>query len=225
MAMLNRGTILACLLCLTQAVMAQQTRSVNAGSGTLSFTLTQTQSNCELGPGRPTHDVFNFFSNFSYTDSSGTTALPDMSAQDETGPQGGSCILDPPENGTATTSAFSVTFVPSGISGTASVDYFSTGYINPKFVVIGLTYAPPGPSSNVQYTTVNFLSSTTTNSNTFNNANAITVSVKSGATLLKALGGTVTVSSTVSTSQAQTSTQGVTLSRYNLRNWRRVQSG
>jgi hypothetical protein len=37
-----------------------------------------------------------------------------------------------------------------------------TGFVNPKYVVVGVTYAPPGPSSNVTYTNSKLVGTTTT---------------------------------------------------------------
>ena len=93
---------------LTACVAGAQTttKTVSAGNGTLSFTVTTQEEQCELGPGRATYDTGNYFSNFSYTQNGVTTALPNMSADDESGPVGGSCQPDPPDNGTGTTSSF-----------------------------------------------------------------------------------------------------------------------
>jgi hypothetical protein len=57
---------------------------------------------------------------------------------------------------------------------------YVTGFINPKYVIVGVTYAPPGPSSNVTYTSSTFVGNTTTTTGSFANDNSLTVSVTNG---------------------------------------------
>ena len=54
------------------------------------------------------------------------------------------------------------------------------GFVNPKFVIVGVTYAPPGPSSNVTYTNSTFVGNTTTTTGSFSNDNNLTISVTNG---------------------------------------------
>lgn len=51
------------------------------------------------------------------------------------------------------------------------------GLLYPKYVVVGVTYAPPGPSSYVQYTGTTSIGSTTTISSSFANDAGFSVSV------------------------------------------------
>jgi len=51
-----------------------------------------------------------------------------------------------------------------------------TGYINPKYVVLGVTYAPPGPSSNVNYSNSTLVGSTATTTDSFGTGVNVTVS-------------------------------------------------
>lgn len=55
------------------------------------------------------------------------------------------------------------------------------GLLYPKYMVVGVTYAPPGPSSYVQYTGTTSVGSTTTISSSFSNDAGFSVSVKTGA--------------------------------------------
>lgn len=50
------------------------------------------------------------------------------------------------------------------------------GFIDPKYVVVGVTYAPPGSSSNVTYTNTTSVGNTTTISNSFSNDVGFSVS-------------------------------------------------
>jgi hypothetical protein len=63
--------------------------------------------------------------------------------------------------------------------GTGSITSVA-GHVNPKFVVIGVTYAPPGPSSYVSYQNSTSLGTTTMNSSSFASGYSESVSVTSG---------------------------------------------
>jgi hypothetical protein len=55
-----------------------------------------------------------------------------------------------------------------------------SGFVNPKFVIVGLTYAPPGPSSNVTYTGSTLVGNTAMTTGSFTNDNNLTISVTNG---------------------------------------------
>ncbi len=64
----------------------------------------------------------------------------------------------------------------------ASVETFDnhegvTGVINPKYMIMGITYAPPGQASTVTYTDTNYVGNTTTLSNSFQNTEGVEVSL------------------------------------------------
>jgi hypothetical protein len=86
------------------------------------------------------------------------------------------------------------------------------GYLNPKFVVLGVIYAPPGPSSNVDYTNSELLSSTTSTSSSFSSGYTLSVKVKSGA-ITGWANGSVTGTSSTSFTQESTSSSSVTASK------------
>ena len=52
-----------------------------------------------------------------------------------------------------------------------------TGFVNPKYVIVGVTYAPPGPKSNVTYTNSTLVGNTTTLTDSFSSATKLTVKV------------------------------------------------
>jgi hypothetical protein len=62
-----------------------------------------------------------------------------------------------------------------GSSGTVTA--LLNGIINPKYVVVGVTYAPPGSSSTVAYTGLTSVGSTTTLMNSFQSDTGFSVSV------------------------------------------------
>jgi hypothetical protein len=91
-------------------------------------------------------------------------------------------------------------------SGTVS------GYINPKYLVVGVVYAPPGASSTVAYSTSNTFSSTSNISQLFGSNTQVSVSI-SGQTGVKGVfQATVTGTTTTSASQSFTSTSSITKS-------------
>lgn len=89
----------------------------------------------------------------------------------------------------------------------ASGNYVHTGYINPKYIVEAVIYAPPGGNSFVDYTNSTTVSSTTTITRTFISGTGESVSVTQPGGIFGFLGGSRTndYSSTL-TQQNQDST-------------------
>lgn len=85
------------------------------------------------------------------------------------------------------------------------------GYVDPKYLVIGITYAPPGPNTNtwVQYLNSTFVGVTETLSSSFYNGNTQTISFSAGGKIVGVLHGTNTT--TQSTTNSQTSTKSSTI--------------
>jgi len=110
----------------------------------------------------------------------------------------GTIAVTSASNGINTSGAVTVTGI-----GTPPV----TGYINPKYVVVAVVYAPPGANSFVDYATSNLISSTTKVTHTFIDSITKSVSVTQPGGLFGFLGGTrsSTVSNTL-THQSQDST-------------------
>ena len=52
-----------------------------------------------------------------------------------------------------------------------------TSVINPKYLIMGITYAPPGPLSSISYTNTNFVGNTTTLTNTFASEEGISITL------------------------------------------------
>jgi len=79
------------------------------------------------------------------------------------------------------------------------------GYIDPKYIVLGVTYAPPGPQSSVTYSNSQSVATTNSLKNTVSTGTSYSVSVTySGGILGWKAGGTVGQS----TSSTQTTTDG-----------------
>ncbi|HSS98916.1 MAG TPA: hypothetical protein VLK33_17900 [Terriglobales bacterium] len=92
---------------------------------------------------------------------------------------------------------------PGAVTATISVP----GYINPKYVVAGVIYAPPGSHSFVSYSSTNSFSSTTKITDTFLNSVTKTVKITTPGGLFGFLGGSQTqTQSTTLEQQSQDST-------------------
>jgi hypothetical protein len=82
----------------------------------------------------------------------------------------------------------------------------TTGLINPKYVVVGVTYAPPGSSSTVTYSNTTMVGSTTNIATSFTNATGYTVSVSRGIGI--PAGSIITGSVKLTATQSNNYTQG-----------------
>lgn len=81
-----------------------------------------------------------------------------------------------------------------------------TGYIDPKFIVLGVTYAPPGGSSYVSYTTSTSIGTTNSITTSTSDSKTVKVSTKYSSGVKKYISGEVKAST--STTETQTSTDG-----------------
>jgi hypothetical protein len=98
------------------------------------------------------------------------------------------------------------------LSGTGSV----TGFINPKYLIVGVTYAPPGPSSNVTYANSTLVGNTTTTTATFTSGENVTVSASTDISPWSIVGGAgvkVKLSESTDYSQTSTTSNEVTISK------------
>jgi hypothetical protein len=87
-----------------------------------------------------------------------------------------------------------------------------SGFVNPKYIVVGVTYAPPGPSSFVQYTGTTSVGNTTTINSSFSNDVGFSVSVKAGISGW-GVGGGVTGTSSTDYTQGSSSSTTTTISK------------
>jgi hypothetical protein len=191
-----------------------------SGGGTLSWTYTSTTQNCWTGVLTP-FTVWNFAS-FVYVDSHGAKFSLGLGSAYINSPGGGSCPPNGPQPATGATATFSnagtnftLTFFPqSGGSGSASIATTGySGYVNPKYIILGVTYAPPGPSSFVNYSNSTLVSNTTSLTSSFSNAFAASESVKASGGILGWLNGSVTASSSSTYTQGSSTTTSVTVSK------------
>ncbi len=72
------------------------------------------------------------------------------------------------------------TLTPSGPALTGGTDAAPSGFISPKYMVVAVTYAPPGSQSNVNYTNSTMLGTATSVSSSFQNQDTFSVTVGGG---------------------------------------------
>lgn len=94
----------------------------------------------------------------------------------------------------------------------------SQGLVYPKYIVTGVTYAPPGSGSDVQYTGTTSVGNSSTNSSSFSNALGYTIQVEDKIGIPKgqtgATGGvTLTVSQSTDYTEAQNNSATLTFNK------------
>jgi hypothetical protein len=137
----------------------------------------------------------------------------------------GSCTMTvtfaPASQGTFNGSSISIKSTANGIntSGGVTLDGTAgpalTGYINPKYVVVAVIYAPPGSNSFVDYTSSKLVSSTQNVTNTFISTTTVSASVTTPGGLFGFLGGTRTATTTNTLTEQSQNTNSVTASYTN----------
>lgn len=124
------------------------------------------------------------------------------------------CPVDSNPNGPFSTysnttagSQYTISLYP-GLNAQISVP----GYINPKYQVLGVIYAPPGHSSFVDYTNNNLVSSTTTTKHSYKNGYSVSDTTQVGTFKAGAVGpwshGSIFLGGNVSASYSQSTTTG-----------------
>ncbi len=88
------------------------------------------------------------------------------------------------------------------------------GYVDPKYIVLGVTYAPPGPSAStfVNYQNSTFVGTTRSLSSSFESSNTKSVSITNGGGLPFVANGKITSTYASTASQTSKSTSTVTVS-------------
>jgi hypothetical protein len=201
------------------AAQAQFTVSEPLNGGTLSWTLTDVSSGV-CGEYNIHYMTFDY-TNFAYT-SGGKTYPLAGSLQFLTTPTEPNSLGCPSPGPTVLTLSLPASFTPCVITFTAQnwetttyggISSFScVGYLDPKYVVVGVTYAPPGPGSFVQYTGTSSVGNTTTISSTF--ANDVGFSVSATASVgAFGEGGSITGTESTDYTQGSNSSTTNTLSK------------
>jgi hypothetical protein len=101
----------------------------------------------------------------------------------------------------------------SGPTLTGGMDAPVQGYINPKFIIVGVTYAPPGAQSSVTYTNSLLVGNTTTINSSFTDSTSVSVSVTASGSIPGFAKGDATGTSTTTYGQTSSSSNTVTINK------------
>lgn len=182
------------------------------GGGTLSYTTIDEYGNCVAGKVFYNVVIAIEYTNFSYTDPSGVvTSFPGATALATDQNQ---CLKDYPGSVTLTSPTVVVYFTGNMLNQTTASLSSVTGYVNPKYMVVGVTYAPPGPSTNtfVQYQKSTFVGMTQSVSHSFTSSNTNSVSLSYGFNIPLVASGKITNTYSTTNSQMTKNTSTVTTS-------------
>lgn len=209
-----------------------QNISISVGNGTLSYVYEVQDGSC----GGATQTSANMWQNFTYTPSGGgdislsgsiTYVYPCSYyginggwdyVNNNYSSNGGSneLTLSPAVsiNGQVCSIDFTATQGSSqGYASTSSCVTPYSGYINPKYVILGVTYAPPGPNSYVSYANSTLVSSTTSINKSFLSGYSISVSLATTTKLPGFANGSITATKTNAYTQSENTTSSVTISK------------
>jgi hypothetical protein len=101
----------------------------------------------------------------------------------------------------------------SGTTYPVTISHNVIGYIDPKYAVVGVTYAPPGPSANtyVSYLNSTFVGNTTSLAQSFSSSTTTSVSITEGYMVAVSKGSIIVTDSTTAT-QTSKNTNTITTS-------------
>ena len=188
------------------------------GGGTLSFTESlQIVQNPTCKSDIPTY-LTRSASLFSY--STATVVNPTVIANVKSVPGCGGDIINTPavvnlSNNCSIT--VMVGYYDGSVSATQSCPNVT---LYPKYMVLGVTYAPPGPSSSVQYTLSNALSTTVTDSTSYTTSTQVATTLSAGGKIYGFLNGSTDLTSSTTATQVATSTNSTMISATNLTSYR-----
>lgn len=218
-------TLVGILFLVLPASATTYSRSYSYGSnlGSLSYTATSTSLSCDSAYGVVDYTRW-VYSGFTYADSQ---AAINQSISGSTwydlGIGGryvgsGDCPDASSSRGPTITysgSGYTIT-IDAGTSGYAGTNIVVPGYVDPKYIVVGITYAPPGNGSNVNYTSSSLVSTTNSINSSFTSGYTESVSDTSSYILGWKYGGldtSTTASDKYSQSVQTSSSSSVTVSR------------
>jgi hypothetical protein len=208
------GAILVCVVFIAPAALAQtQSFTFGHGLGTLTYDASGDTEFCTGFHGLEAMFTDWSFSNFAYTPPNGTTQqLGGFTTYvDGLARAQGSCPATK-AGPTLTFNGNGYTIVVTPFAGGVNATISVPGYINPKYVVVGVIYAPPGSLSFVTYSTTNFQSSTTAITDTFLSSVTKTIKVTTPGGLFGFLGGSQTQTQSNTLEQQSNSSTSVTTS-------------
>lgn len=189
----------------------------SAGLGTLNYTVTYQFVTCDDSSQLTSTYQEWSYDNFVYVDGSGVShAMNGAASYFRSNGDSPPCPGDYVGTGYLTGDDMTITFVPDTDGyGTATLQPIS-GHINPKYIVLAVTYAPPGSQSNVNYSESTLLGNSTSIANSNNFQSSIKVSLKAStgvATGIFGLQGTTTYSYSQGWTNEQDTSSSISLNK------------
>jgi hypothetical protein len=191
----------------------KESNNLGANLGVLNYEVTTGTAHCTSNYGPVTYTYYDF-SSFSFVSAQGITQPIAGSTYWDSGIGGrlltGSCPSSPygptiQYAGTGYTIYLTPRHDSSGV-GVLSSQILVSGYVNPKYIVVGVIYAPPGHLSNVDYASSDLVSSTVTTKTSYTSGYTEGTTVMSSSHIEPFKGGTIDSSSKSSTSYSQSTT-------------------
>jgi hypothetical protein len=212
--------VLVAIAASAQTVISSSTSSGSSsvgpgsGLGTLTWTVEDDLVTCtETDPPQfyPSYEQWTY-SGFVYVDGSGVSHNMSGGASYLVS-NGGSppCPGNYTGTGTLTGDGYTIVFVPNEDSGTATLQPVPV-FVNPKYVILAVTYAPPRSQSNVNYSESTLVGNSTALSGSFTNQTSLSVSVSAGFTI-PGLSGNSTGSYSTTWSQEADTSSSVSLNK------------
>lgn len=206
LALLRLISALTFFFCLAGFAHAQQQTISVQGGGSMTFTMTAQQLWCDSS------HIFYIrewdFTNFVYTDTNGNRfSMPGTASGFQvTGDNRDNCPAPPPNTPLQLRSqGYVVTFTPGPGYGSAALGAM-TAYLSPKYLVLAVTYAPPGSRSNVTYSNSTAQGTSTAISKTFTDQTSLSVTMGASVKFGIFNAGTSATASTSYTQEKDSST-------------------
>jgi len=189
--------------------------TISVGLGTMSYIATVSTLTCQVFVGHQLETVHYYdvaYSSFSYLASGVTTPLTGSvnSVYDTGYIPGQPCPKSSFPTVTLTGGGVQIAFTPSGETGGAGV---YGGFINPKYLISDVMYAPPGASSTVTYANNTVVGTSTTIASSFSSTVGESTSLTEGLSIAGWLGAKETTTDSDSYTQEQDTSSSIAISQ------------
>lgn len=177
--------------------------------GSLNYTVTYEYATCS-GPPSSLFQLWSY-SSFVFIDQFGTShSLSGSADYIVSTPESKVCVTTGSYPTTLNGGEFTVAFTPTPSGGATASLHLEQGYVDLRWVVVGVTYAPPGPSSSVQYSTNKLVGTTQTNIGSFSRSNTKSLDISAGGGLPGVFSGKITASDSGTVTQSTQDSKSVT---------------
>lgn len=192
-------------------VLGTYNETIPAGTGTLSYTVTDERVPCTVGGKAGTAVYLSaHYSSFSYTASGVTVPLSGSVTSVYDGEGIGTCPADSFPSVTLTGGGVEVAFTPSGSTGGSAV---YGGFINPKYLIASVMYAPPGTKSTVSYGKNTVVGNSTSVTSSFSSTVGESVAISESGGIPGFLSAKITTTESESYTEEQDSSSSIAVNQ------------